>query len=568
MDLKSAIIGFCFGYLTSFILWFLREKLEYPPKKTEEIPRFSIVCPIKDEVDLIPVTLPSFYSVNPSEVILCLDKPAPKKVTKMIKKVAKACNAEDKTRIIEVERRPDYRFHQAWVRRKGFLEAENDIILTTDIHLIINRNVLKAVKLVGKNNIGLVSLSKFEYPNSIISFLRMMSRGILKIIHKIIKMGTVTGFTGLYCIYRPYWLDSEPEEGIKNLVNPKQKLRMGIRISKDFEVYRDIFPAGEDTYLRDCMEKKHRVIYLPDTGATVLTNPLESHPDIQYCKGIYFAFRGRKPLVSIGRALIRFEPYYLCGYLYGRRLLSVLSQKMTYSLDKARKYWEYAPTSIGHFKTSSKELISMSDDELKRFIERSIEYRNLIENAQIYRKKVSNWIRNEKCKKMLDFGCGFGQDGVYFSKTLGIEVTFADIVKNSVKLTDRYNRIWNIKTKSIYISSDPKDFRFPEVYDVIFANGVLHHTPEAREIVKNLTRFLKPKGLFICMLYTPKHFKSRHVKTIKEYALASEGSAPLLNPYTDYYNLEKAKMLFKGYVLLESFTTNKGKFGWYVWKKK
>jgi len=327
MDLGSVVIGFCFGYLTCFILWFLREELGYSPEKTEEIPHFSIVCPIKDEVDLIPVTLPSFYSVNPSEVILCLDKPAPKKVVKTIKKVAEACNAEDKTRIIEVERRHDYRFHQAWVRRKGFLEAENDIILTTDIDLIINRNVQKAVKLVGKNNIGLVSLSKFEYPNSITSFLRMMSRGTLKIIHKIIKMGTVTGFTGLYCIYRPYWLDSEPEEGIKNLINPKQKLRMGIRISKGFEVYRDIFPAGEDTYLRDCMEKKHRVIYLPDIGATVLTNPLESHPDIQYCKGIYFAFKGRKPLISIGRALIRFEPYYLCGYLYGRRLKNVMGTK-------------------------------------------------------------------------------------------------------------------------------------------------------------------------------------------------------------------------------------------------
>jgi len=336
MDIKSGILGFCIGYLTATVIFMFREKLEMPNEKPPKNPSFSIVCPIKDEIHLVPITLPSFYSVNPSEVILCLDKPAPQNVVRIIKKIAKTCNAEDKTRIIEVERRPDYRFHQAWVRRKGFLESENDIILTTDIDLIINRNVIKAVKLVGKNNIGLVSLSKFEYPNSITSFLRMMSRGMLKIIHKIIKMGTVTGFTGLYCIYRPYWLDSEPEEGIKNLVNPKQKLRMGIRISENFDVYRDIFPAGEDTYLRDCMERKHRVIYLSDIGATVLTNPLESHPDIQYCKGIYFAFRGRKPLVSIGRSLIRFEPYYLCGYLYGRRLLRILSKKVTYPLDRAR----------------------------------------------------------------------------------------------------------------------------------------------------------------------------------------------------------------------------------------
>ncbi len=293
----------------------------------EGTPEFSIVCPIKDEVNLIPFTMPSFYSVNPSEVILCLDKPAPQNVVETIRKVAKACDAEDITRIIEVERNPEYKFHQAWVRRCGFRKAKNDIILTTDIDLVINRNVLKAVKMVGKDNIGLVSLSKFEYPNSISSFIRMISRGILKAIHKFGKVVTVTSFTGLYCIYRPYWLDSEPEEGIKNLVNPKQKLRVGIRISGNFDVYQDTFPVGEDTFLRDCMEKKHRVIYLPDIGATVLSNPLESHPDIQYCKGIYFALKGRKPLVSVARSLIRFEPYYLCGYIYGMRLRNVVGDK-------------------------------------------------------------------------------------------------------------------------------------------------------------------------------------------------------------------------------------------------
>jgi hypothetical protein len=52
---------------------------------------FSIVCPIRNEVDLISKMLPSFYAPNPSEVILCVDKPAPKDVTKVIGEVTKAC---------------------------------------------------------------------------------------------------------------------------------------------------------------------------------------------------------------------------------------------------------------------------------------------------------------------------------------------------------------------------------------------------------------------------------------------------------------------------------------------
>ena len=50
---------------------------------------------------------------------------------------------------------------------------------------------------------------------------------------------------------------------------------------------------------------------------------------------------------------------------------------------------------------------------------------------------------------MLDFGCGMGSDGVYFSKLLGLKVTFADIVPSNVEIVKRYSKIWNIPTKAI-----------------------------------------------------------------------------------------------------------------------
>jgi FkbM family methyltransferase len=248
---------------------------------------------------------------------------------------------------------------------------------------------------------------------------------------------------------------------------------------------------------------------------------------------------------------------------YQPMLIGEPVKNQNYSLAKAREYWKYAPSSIGNFKISSEELLKMTDEDLKKFIEKSIKLRNTKKAIN----RVSAWICKENVRNMLDFGCGLGQDGVYLSCNLGINVTFADIVESNVKLTRRYRRIWNIPTKSIYIKTNPKKFKFPEIYDMVFANGVLHHTPEAKEIVKNLTQYLKPNGLFICMLYTPKHFESMRVETIEEYALVSEGSAPLLNPYTDYYTLDKAKKLFEDYTLLETFTTNNGKFGWYVWRK-
>jgi len=281
--------------------------------------KFSIVTPIKDEKHLIPRTLPSHYEVNPSEVVLCFDKPAPKDTLKVAKKVIKAYNAEEITKIIEVERNPEWAFHQANVRRTGFKEATYDRILTTDIDLIINRNVLKAVNMVGKEDVGLVSCGKFRYPNNLVGFWRAMGYNVLRKSFVFLKKFQTGGlkmsaFTGLYALYRPYWLDSEDEEGIKRFVNPKQVFR-GETIPEGGVLWH----AGEDTYLRDCMMKQHRVITLSDIGAVCLTDALEDAPDIQFEIGRYNATRARSMLGAIVHVVAYGHPHYFRGFIYEKQ---------------------------------------------------------------------------------------------------------------------------------------------------------------------------------------------------------------------------------------------------------
>jgi glycosyltransferase involved in cell wall biosynthesis len=277
---------------------------------------FSIVVPVKDEVDFIPRTLPSYYNVNPREVIVCTDKPLPRKLHQVIQKVAVACDALDITRIVEVERDPEWNFHQAHVRRTGFKKAKYDRILTVDIDLAINRNVLKALKLIGTNNVGLASCIILRYPKSLVDLWRIGTITFLrKIVHGMLApfMG-ITMFTGLYALWKPYWLDSEPEEKIKKHVNPKQFLRGEYARG----VPTDVNPTGEDTHLRDCMLEKHRCIYLHDFGAIGLRGLYEDDPCVQYMTGQYFARRGRSLLVSLGRAFFRVQSDYLRGFLHQR----------------------------------------------------------------------------------------------------------------------------------------------------------------------------------------------------------------------------------------------------------
>jgi len=253
------------------------------------------------------------------------------------------------------------------------------------------------------------------------------------------------------------------------------------------------------------------------------------------------------------------------------RLWAKKAPSVSYSLDKAKEYWQFAPTSIGSTKMSTKELLGKPDDYLRKFVWKSIAVRNSKERAMAYRTKILKWIIKKDVKSLLDFGCGIGQDGVYFTINCPhtMKVTFADIVESNVKLASRYSRVFNIRSDAIRIEN-PETESFTEAYDMVLANGVLHHTPKARQIVLNLKRWLKTNGIFVCMLYAPEHFKSRRARNLREYAFLSEGRLPesaksTFNPYSDFYDKAKAEKLFKGFKLLEHFTTNQKKFGWYVW---
>jgi len=271
---------------------------------------FSVVVPIHNEVKLIPRSLPSYYNVEPSEMVLCFDNPPHIQAYEWAQKIA-GHYSHVPTRFVFVERSDEWGFHQAHVRREGFHGASYPRILTGDIDLVINRNVLKAVSMVGHDDVGLVSLVKFRYPRCLTHYWRS---GILLFLTQVLHGFTdplmmTTTFSGLYALYRPYWRDSEPTEEIQKMVNPKQLLR-----GEDVLDWSH-FRMGEDTVLRDCMVRKHRVVYLRSIGAIDLGVPTEYRPFIQYMIGRCFAKRGRSLAVSMGRAIIRCEPDYLRGYL-------------------------------------------------------------------------------------------------------------------------------------------------------------------------------------------------------------------------------------------------------------
>jgi len=259
---------------------------------------FSVVVPVKKEANLLRDSLPACYRLNPDEIVVCFDKPAPKECLQVVDKTSSK-HPEIRTKILEVERNPEYRFHQAWVRRQGFRETKNNRVLTADVDLIVNANVLKAIELVGRNDIGLVSCSKLPSVSGLLGFWRttgdQLVRWFIQIPH----------FTGLYCIWKPYWLDSE-DERIKELENPRNALGAYVFV-------------GEDTFLLNCMRRKHRVIFLPDIGAYCMTPNMEDLSHIQFESGRFLQTRGRRFHRILIQSVLTARMEQVQGYLYEKQ---------------------------------------------------------------------------------------------------------------------------------------------------------------------------------------------------------------------------------------------------------
>lgn len=108
-------------------------------------------------------------------------------------------------------------------------------------------------------------------------------------------------------------------------------------------------------------------------------------------------------------------------------------------------------------------------------------------------------------KKVLEIGSGAGAHSTFFG-WLGAEMFSMDITLERVVATAK--KIDFLETsKNICLQADAEQLPFPdEFFDVVFSNGVLHHTPETGKAIDEVYRVLKPGGKAVIMLYAKNSF--------------------------------------------------------------
>jgi len=102
-------------------------------------------------------------------------------------------------------------------------------------------------------------------------------------------------------------------------------------------------------------------------------------------------------------------------------------------------------------------------------------------------------------KKVLELGCGAGYDAYEFYRN-GASYTGIDITPENIERTKRHLEYYGYHPT--VLEGDAENLQFEnESFDVVFSNGVLHHTPDIERSFTEAYRVLRQGGEFWIILY-------------------------------------------------------------------
>jgi ubiquinone/menaquinone biosynthesis C-methylase UbiE/glycosyltransferase involved in cell wall biosynthesis len=102
-------------------------------------------------------------------------------------------------------------------------------------------------------------------------------------------------------------------------------------------------------------------------------------------------------------------------------------------------------------------------------------------------------------QSVLEIGGGMGTDLAQFAKA-GALVTDVDLSAGHLELAQENFRLRNLQ--GTFLQHDAESLPFDDAsFDLVYSNGVIHHTPNTGRVVREMHRVLKPGGRAIVMVY-------------------------------------------------------------------
>ena len=101
--------------------------------------------------------------------------------------------------------------------------------------------------------------------------------------------------------------------------------------------------------------------------------------------------------------------------------------------------------------------------------------------------------------RLLEVGCGMGTDLLQFARG-GAYCTGVDLTPRSIEITRHRFKLYGADGNFMISDGERLPFR-SESFDVVYSNGVLHHTPDTAGSIREVHRVLRPGGVAKIMLY-------------------------------------------------------------------
>jgi ubiquinone/menaquinone biosynthesis C-methylase UbiE len=101
--------------------------------------------------------------------------------------------------------------------------------------------------------------------------------------------------------------------------------------------------------------------------------------------------------------------------------------------------------------------------------------------------------------KLLEVGAGMGTDLAQFAKN-GAVCTDLDLSAGHLEHARRNFELRGLEVRLVHGDGEELPFASEE-FDVVYSNGVIHHTPNTARVIAEIHRVLKPGGKAIIMVY-------------------------------------------------------------------